>query len=130
MASFKAAFDFEGHTYEVITCEYKLSQDVDASGKPTSNVKSGCIELLLNGSDDETLANWAVDPQKTAEGTLTFYQIDSEAKFKELKFEGAYCVGYFEQMGEAGQPVAYALRIRISAAKLTIGGVTHDNHWP
>lgn len=137
---FRVELALEDQTYGVITCEYVLSQKTDETGRPTGMVRSGLIQVLLVGGEDELLASWATDSNKQLDGTLTFYFIQEESVFKEVKFEGGYCVTYREYFLPMGNGVtsirpptglaSYCTEIAVSAAKLTVDGMAHDNGWP
>jgi hypothetical protein len=124
--SFKAELSLEGKTFRISNCEYKMVRETDTSGRPVAGVKYMLIQLVLDGSEDETLLFWAADPQKKVSGTLTFYRIDQESVLKEVKFEDAFCVVYNEVFGfnnNAQNNASYILKIQISSGKASIGGV-------
>jgi hypothetical protein len=137
---YRAELLLDGKTYGVITCEYVLSQKTEENGKPAGLVRSGLIQLVVPGSDEETLPQWAADSNKQMDGTLTFYIFDEDTVFKEIRFEGGYCVSYREYFLPLGNQVAsirpptgltsYCTEVGISAAKITVDGMTHDNGWP
>ena len=138
---YQAELSLEDQTYHVLTSEYVLSQKTDDNGRPTGQVRSGLIQLTLQGDHDELLATWATEANKQMDGKLTFYSIAAdETAFKEINFEGGYCVSYREyflpltnELHLIGSPTgstSYCMEIAISAAKLTIDGQTHDNQWP
>ena len=137
---YRVELSLEDQTYAIMTCEYVLSQKTDETGRPTGMVRSGLIQLVVEGSEDELLASWATDSNKQLDGTLTFHSIKEESVFKEVKFEGGYCVVYREYFLPMGSDVtsihpptgltSYCTEIAISAAKLTVDGLAHDNGWP
>jgi hypothetical protein len=137
---YRAELSLDGETYGVITCEYVLSQKTDDMGRPEGMVRSGLIEIVVLGTDEEILAHWAADSAKQMDGTLTFYLLNEDTVFKEVKFEGGYCITYREYFLPLGNQTtairsptgltSYCLEIAISAAKVTVDGMTHDNGWP
>ncbi len=137
---FRVELSLEDHTYGVAQCEYVISQKTDETGRPTGIVRSGLIQIVVAGTEDELLASWATDSNKQLDGKLTFYRLNEDGVFKEVKFEGGYCVAYREYFLPLGNevisirsPVAltpYCTEIAVSAAKLTIDGTAHDNGWP
>ena len=134
MASFSAELSLDGKSFPVLTASYGLYQATDERGKPSSGVRTHLIQLRLTGSDDETLPDWAVDPQKRLDGKVTFLRIDEASTFKELSFEQAYCVHYAEQVAPADMadqllPGSYLIDIGISPAIVKIGNTKHDNQW-
>lgn len=134
MASFSAELSVDGKSFPILTTSYGLYQATDESGKPSSGVRTHLIQLQLMGSDDETLADWAVDPQKRLDGKITFARIDESSTFKELSFEQAYCVQYTERVAPAdiadqGMAGSYLMDVSISPAVVKIGNTKHDNQW-
>lgn len=134
MASFSAELSVDGKSFPVLTASYGLYQATDESGKPSSGVRTHLIQLQVVGSDDETLPDWAIDPQKRLDGKVTFLRIDQESTFKELSFEQAYCVQYTERVAPADvvdqlSPGSYLIDVGISPAVVKIGNTKHDNQW-
>lgn len=101
--SFKATLAVAGKTYDVIQCHLPLSQKFDQKGKPVSGVLAGRIVLIVDGTDDGTLGSWMADPVKKQDGTITFYRVDQESKFKEVDFEGAYMMTLLENFTDDSQ---------------------------
>jgi len=136
MAAFYAELQVDGKTFAIDTASYGLYQPTDESGNPASGVRTHAIRLQLAGSDDETLSAWAADPYKRLDGTLTFYRIDGQGRFREVRFEQAYCVRYAERLAatrnasghETG--TSYQIELTISPMNLKIGNTEHKNQWP
>lgn len=136
----RAELTLDKELYPVITCEYVISQKTDEYCRPTGIPRSGLIEVVVAVANDETLENWATDPGKQMDGSLKFYWADEDTIFKEIKFEGGYCISYDEYFLPLGnqaigvQPptnvTSYCVKLAISTAKLTIDGHTHDSGWP
>src|SRR5438067_719713 len=94
--SFKSQFTVDGKNYRVFHCSYSLQQDVDKSGRPSSEGRSGTIQLEIESTGDTAHAAWMIDDFKMKDRTITFYKKDSEQKLKELGFKNGYLVGYTE----------------------------------
>lgn len=167
--SFKAELSVAGRTYKVYACYSSFEQSVGANGRPSSGVKGGKINFILEGTDDMALWDWIGDPTKKQDGVVTFYRIDQDSKFKELEFKGAYAMSLAESFCVEGQVqqlmeifeqtadldlnnedeysakmvasnkrlarfhhrsrIAYCLYLYISAEKIKIDGVEHENRW-
>jgi hypothetical protein len=156
--SFKADLDLNGKTFEVLEFKSQLEQKYDQKGKPTSGVKGGSFYLIIAGTPEDTFAAWITDPTKKNDGTITMYRIDQNSKFKEYKFTGAYITRLIESFiidddinlqGRAlhstipavqevyekvlsfqqRTQMSYIMYCEISAEKVTIDGVDHDNKW-
>jgi hypothetical protein len=156
--SFKADLSINGKTFEVLEFSSRLEQKYDNKGKPSSGVKGGLLTVIISGTAEDTFSGWVTDPTKTNDGTITLYRIDQNSKFKEYKFSGAYITklcesfiadddidvqeravqfkddaveGIFEKVLSFHRrtQMSYVMYCEISAGKVTIDGVDHDNKW-
>ena len=157
--SFTATLDLGGQKYELQECRCGFKQKRDILGRPESGVSGGIIRLLLEVNEDDTFATWIANPKKKENGKITLYRIDQESKFKQIEFEGAYLVNLVESFVSDGElnmlewegtefadedmkgtfefimdhqlrtRKSYIIYCRISAEKLKIDGVEHDNRW-
>ncbi|HYV92787.1 MAG TPA: type VI secretion system tube protein TssD [Chitinophagales bacterium] len=127
--SFKADFSVAGKTYRVLKCTYAVHQDVDATGRPSSEVRGGQIEVEVEATSDTSLANWAIAMYKVEDGKITFYRRDNEQKMLELSFKQGYCVDYKAEFDFIGE-IPMIEKIRISAQEINIGSVGFSNEWP
>ncbi len=158
--SFKATIDVGGKSFELIHCESVLEQKSDNQGRPVSGVHGGYIWIVVEGTDDDTFGSWITDPTKKQDGTIIFYRIDQDSKFKEIEFKGAYLTLMIESyiseedlsdlsrreyirsttpeiqqaydlMNEVQNRtgISYVIVGKLSAEKIKIDGVDHDNKW-
>ncbi|MBC7891981.1 MAG: hypothetical protein H7Y12_07220 [Sphingobacteriaceae bacterium] len=95
--SFQATLTVEGKTFNVLQCSHRISQKHER-GKVTSGVRAGVIILIVDGTDEDLLGDWASGPTVKKDGDVTFDRIDQKSKFQKLEFEGAYATHYFEFM--------------------------------
>ena len=100
--SFKAKFTVDGKDYRVFHCSYSLQQDVDKTGRPSSEVRGGTIQLEVESTEDAGLAAWMMDAFKHKDGKITFFKRDSEQKMKEVSFKNGYIVNYSETFTNMG----------------------------
>ena len=127
--SFKAVFELGGKKYNVLHASYSFSQDVDATGRPSSIVKGGSIQLSIESTSDSAVAEWMVDAFKKQDGKITFYKRDSEQKMKELSFKEGYVVNQGETFTNTGDnPMAESFTI--AAKEIKVGNAEHKNEWP
>lgn len=127
--SFKAKFTVDGKDYRVFHCSYSLQQDVDKTGRPSSEVRGGTVQLELESIDSSAHAAWMMDAFKHKDGTITFYKRDSEQKMKEISFKNGYLVSYTEAFTNHGEnPMSEHLVI--SAKDLKVADAEHKNEWP
>ncbi|GAB3796403.1 hypothetical protein GCM10028819_13950 [Spirosoma humi] len=95
--SFRATLTIDGKSFEVLQCSHTLSQKHDR-GKTTSGVRGGVIMLILQGSDEDLLGDWATGPTVKKDGDITFDRIDQQSTLQKLEFQDAYATLYFEFM--------------------------------
>jgi hypothetical protein len=124
--SFKAKMTVDGTDYNVVSVAYGLSQSVDGSGRPTSEVKASDITVVIESSEDNSIMEWAVDSYGKKDGSITFNKIDQDQKMKELDWTDGYVTGYNESFG--GDTMM--MSVTISCRKIKVGNAEVDNGWP
>lgn len=124
--SFKAKMTVDGTDYNIISYAFGLSQSVDSSGRPTSEVKAGDISLMIEASEDNSLMEWAVDSYGKKDGSIVFNKIDQDQKMKQLDFTDGYITSYQESFG--GDTMM--MSVSISSRKIKVGNAEVDNGWP
>lgn len=157
--SFKATLTIEGKSFDILECTSLLRQKHNAKGNPASGVTAGILHIILEGTADDTFAKWITDPTARKDGTIVYFRTDQDSKFKEIKFKSAYLIRLTEStiipedvrpdhlaVGDAITPaqrekfneimtfhartsMSYIMYCYISAEKITIDGVDHDNQW-
>ena len=100
--SFKAKLEVDGKEYRVVYCNYSLKQFVDDTGRPSSTVRAGTIDIIVESTDDTTLFECMCDSYMRKDGKITLNKRDEDAKMKELEFKEAYMVSYKESFDNAG----------------------------
>ncbi len=114
---------------EVNNLSYSLHQESDVEGRPSAVTRGGQIRVSVKSLNDGNteLFEWVCDPYTTKGGTIKFEKRDG-TPMKELKFEDAYLVEYEEVYDsiDAGSQIE---EFTISAKKIDIGGVYHENSW-
>ena len=127
--SFKAIFKVDGKDYIVLSCHYKLNQEYDVTGRPSSVARGGVIDLVVESTDSSKLFEWMCDSYMKKDATITFNKREENAKLKELEIKEAYMVGYKESFDSAGTG-AMTESITLSAKSLKMGDGEHVNEWP
>jgi hypothetical protein len=157
--SFKATINIDNKEFDVLACISEMGQNINETGKATSSVRGGDLRLTLRGEgDDDTFQAWALDKEKKYSGSITFFKLDGAAKFREIKFDGGYITWFaesfmpgeddenyedaivfqddfdeemFEMVKKAHEEFGsdYLMLCKISAQKISIDDVEHDNHW-
>ena len=126
--SFKAKLEVGGKTMNVLSCNYDLTQEVDATGRPSSVTRGGRIMLTVESTADTDMFEWMCNNFERKDGTVTFLKRDTDAKQKELTFSEGYLVKYEETFEAFGnKPMAEAFTI--SAREIRMGSGEHINEW-
>lgn len=126
--SFKAKLNVGGKDVNVLSCNYALKQETDATGRPSSITRGGKINLIVESTGDTTFFEWMTNNFERKDGTITFVKRDSDATMKQLKFTEAYVVDYKENFDATGDnPVTESFTL--SARVITVGSGTHTNEW-
>lgn len=95
--SFQATLTVEGKNFNVLQCNHIMSQKAE-KGKPTSGVRGGTIILVLDGTDEDVLGNWATGATVKKDGEIVFERIDQQSTLQKLEFQEAFATLYFEFM--------------------------------
>jgi hypothetical protein len=151
------SLDLDGKTFQVLKCLCKTEQQFDQNGNPASAVNGGKISLMLEGGPDDDFASWMCD-QQPKDGTITFSIDDSSFKKIEFKngylvklhesfhAEGVAKHDRWDRLTEYDDiaenylydevldyqdrsGLSYLMQCSISAEKVSIDGVDHDNNW-
>ena len=126
--SFKSEFAVDGETYLVLSCNYSLSQTINSSGKPATDVQGGTLMVTVETKESDGLAEWMVNPWGKKNGTITFKKFDQDSKFKEIKFTDGFLVQFTDNFHN-GNAHPMTTSIVISAKKIEIGSAAHENPW-
>lgn len=126
--SFKAKLEVDGKEYRVVNCDYSLKQFIDDTGRPSSTVRGGTINVSVESTDDTTLFEWMCDSYMRKDGKITFNKRDEDAKMKELEFKEAYMVSYKEYFDNVGSG-AMLEQFSLSAHSIKMGNGEHENEW-
>jgi hypothetical protein len=151
------SLDLDGKTFKVLKCLCKTEQQFDQTGSPASGVTGGSVSLLMEGSADDDFASWMCDKQPK-DGTINFSIDGASFKKIEFKngflvkmhesfhAEGAPKHDRFDRLTEYDDisenymydqiidyqdrsKMGYMMQCSISAEKVSIDGVDHDNLW-
>ncbi len=85
-----------GTSYEVISFDFGLSQNYDASNKPSGLPFLNIINIIVKASNDTTFFDWM--KSATAEKHCIVELKLSESETRTIKMIKAYCVRYSESI--------------------------------
>lgn len=126
--SFKAILKVSGNEYNVLSCSYKLHQETDATGRPSSVTRGGKIKMTVESTADTSLSDWMFNNFERRDGSIVFLKRDTEATSKELKFTEGYMVEYQERFDSTGDNPMDETFV-ISAKSIGVGNGEHINEW-
>jgi hypothetical protein len=127
--SFKGIFKVDGKEYNVLSCNYRMNQDYDVTGRPSSVTRGGVVNLVVESTDSSKLFEWMCDSYMKKDATITFNKREENAKLKELEIKEAYMVGYKESFDSTGTG-AMTEDISLSAKSIKMGDGELVNEWP
>src|ERR1700726_3723613 len=124
--SFKAKLKVAGKDLNVLSCNYALKQETDATGRPSSITRGGKINLTVESTGDTSFFEWMCNNFERKDGSIVFLKRDTDATLKELKFKEAYLVDYRENFDSTGDnPVSESFTL--SAKEISLGTGKHVN---
>ncbi len=128
--SFNATVSIDGGAeVRVLHASYALNRDVDSTGRPSSLIRGGTVQIEIESTEDSSLFAWMIDQYSTKNGKITFNKRDSKTKMKELTWENGYIVTFSESIDSVGEN-PMTIHFVVSAQKITVGDATHENPWP
>lgn len=120
---------FGGKDFDVLDCSYNLKRDVDAKGRPASNIYGGQIRVHVESTEDTSILEQMTNQFKPNEGSIVFKKGDEEAKLKELIWENGYIVEFEENIDVVGsKPMSTSFVV--SAQVIKVGGAQFEQNWP
>lgn len=126
--SFSSKLKVGGKEFNILKAKYKLFQEIDATGRPSSETRGGTITVTVESTGDSFFYEWMADSFDRKDGTIEYSKRDTDAKLKEVKYTEAYMVKYEEEFDSTGtNPLTETFTI--SARELTIGSGTQKNKW-
>jgi hypothetical protein len=126
--SFKSILKVAGKNYNVLSINYGLFQETDATGRPSTITRGGKIDITVESTGETDLFEWMTNSFERKDGSVVFYKRDTEATLKELKFSEAYLVKHKEKFDATGDnPLTETFTI--SAREIEMGTGKYINEW-
>lgn len=114
-------------SYELESCRYSFSQEMDANGKPQSDVRGGMIYLIYGGLPQENMLRWMLGTSKYEDGVIVLCN-DNNEPLEKVYFEQAACVGLEIESTQIGKAYIQA-KITLQARKIKVGETSLKNNW-
>ena len=127
--AFKATLSINGKEFDVQKCDYHLRRDVDAKGRPSSDIYGGKINVTIESTEDTSIIEAMVNQFKPGNGSVVFNRGNEQSKMKELIWENGYITDFKEWIDVIGnQPML--LSFTVSAQIIKMGGAVAEQNWP
>ena len=126
--AFKATFEVSGKKYDILSCSYAFSRNIDHKGRPSSDTSGGTVNLALESTEDTTLLeSMLYTAEKPLTCSIDFQQNDDTASLKKLELKQAYIIQYSESFSD-GAPMVF--QITLSAKEISLKNAKLVNDWP
>jgi hypothetical protein len=127
--AFNATLSIDGKEFDVQKCSYHLRRDVDAKGRPSSDIYGGTVNVTIESTEDTSIIEAMVNQFKPGSGSVIFNKGNEAAKMKELIWENGYIIDFKEEIDVIGkQPML--LSFTVSAQIIKMGGAQLEQNWP
>jgi hypothetical protein len=126
--AFKLRLKVAGKDVNVLSANYALKQETDATGRPSSITRGGKITVTIESTGDSTFFEWMTNNFERKDGSIVFIKRDTDATMKELKFTEAYLVDYKENF-DAANDLPVTETFTLSAKGIEVGSGKHENEW-
>ena len=127
--SFLSKLVIENKEYNVMMAEYGIVQSHDGTGLPNERPQGGQLKIRVESVKTVELMEWASASNMLKNGELILFNRDSVSTFRNIEFEGAYCLSFFEKFDGYNNDPLYT-EIVISARTLRSKEMTYENDWP
>lgn len=117
-----------GRQFDILEFDYSLYKETDPQGLPSSIIRGGKINILLESSDSSFFFEWICNGFEKKDGLVVLVKRDSEATMKAIEFKNAYLVSYNEKFSYSGNEPATE-SITLSAMEISVGNGTLQNEW-
>ena len=121
--SFLAKLVLGSSEFNIISIDYDIIQPVDQQGKPNGRPKGGMINVIIESSNKNDLAEWMISPTMKKSGQITFFKRDANSSMKTMSFNDAYCV-YYKEKFNAVTEHQMTIEIKISDGELKLNNTS------
>lgn len=113
--------------YELASCRYTFSKQIDTKGEVQTRSSGGLISISISSIPTRELLEWAINPRRNLNATIIFCD-DSGIPIEKISLEKTVCISMnisYTREGKAYTSASYVL----SAEKMTMGRITFENRW-
>lgn len=129
----KLQIDGSSAKFNIVECEYRLSQGVDTDGKPSTGVCGGVIIVtIVTPAEGIHFFDWMLCDGRQKDGIVTLVtNVNSKTSYRYIHFKEASCVNLYEYFNGHNSTMM-TTRVTISARSIfftdgTGSGIGMDN---
>lgn len=126
--SFLSKLYVDGREYNVLEFNINFKKDIDTASKPIGNSKGGIINMTIEATHDSLFLSWMLNGDLAKDGKIVFYRRDALSKMKELVFEKAFCIDYYEEFTSTTE-IPMKIVMELVCKTLTFGDAKFLNNW-
>lgn len=114
--------------YEILDCSFSFQQGVDNTGKATTKVHGGAMQIAIPQLPPKDVIEWALESRKYMDGTIVILNAEN-IPLEKIEFKQAACVSMEVDYTATGNSYA-STKLVVQAAQLIVGeGVDFENEW-
>jgi len=114
--------------YEVLDCSFNFRQDIDRTGKATTRVYSGTLDVKLSELPKNDLIEWALESRKYMDGMIVVLDPDN-IPLEKVFFKNATCINFGVDYTLKGDSYT-CTKLIIQSEKMIVGdGIEFENEW-
>ena len=114
--------------YEILDCNFSFHQDIDRTGKATTRVYSGTLDVKLSELPKKDLIEWALESRKYMDGMIVVLD-PNNIPLEKVLFKNATCINFGIDYTLKGESYTCTSLI-IQCEKMIVGdGIDFENEW-
>ncbi|MDR1222182.1 MAG: type VI secretion system needle protein Hcp [Tannerella sp.] len=114
--------------YEISDCRFPIEQGVDYTGKVTTRVYFGRINIILSQLPPKEIIEWGINSRRYHDGAIVVLDANN-IPLEKVIFKNAACIRFKMNYTEYGDSYI-TTEIALQAQKLIVDdGIEFDNEW-
>jgi len=117
-----------GGGYEILDCNFSFQQGIDPTGKATTKVSSGSLQITLSQLPPIDIIEWALDSRKYTDGVIVMLDAEN-IPVEKILFKNATCIHFGIDYTQKGEAYTHT-KLIVQAERLLVGnGIDFENEW-
>ena len=114
--------------YEVLDCNFSFQQAIDRTGRATTRVYSGTLDVKLSELPKNDLIEWALDSRKYMDGIIIVLDPDN-VPLEKVFFKNATCINFGIDYTLKGDSYT-CTKLVVQSENMIVGdGIDFKNEW-